>query len=467
MSYFKLQKTLHNARSCNAISYLAVSACFCLTFGEIGPVFRMVSLHADPARLQHDSKTANMLHSGPSITGGRDIIDPSAHSEQVALPWRRQDWCTISPCLTVSNITQRALDLPAYEKWLEREQGRWRMPFAPLIHRSHGLHWLAPDFGANATFYVRNTSHGFKFKTHVAPLPYGSPCDYWISTTGTVLLWFNVYMNDYSHWIHDNAAAIVSLLDLFAFENPWLALPIGELPNKWLSWLNPRIRDRVIFYPSNRVVCSNSSILLPLNFQADGDYGWVSPTPMVLLNQKAHQLHRKASNQPIVVFASRNSSTVAHGRKLVNEHEVLLKIRALMHEYGRPERLVVYNGENVSYAEQFDIFSSATVIIGPHGSALANIIWSSSSPGCSKPVHVVEFVGGASSHHVQGPIYRGYYVHEASVPWVVYHMATFTADSTRDETYVDVNDVDHILRLIWSDAKLLRSSAATKCFFAL
>jgi len=175
------------------------------------------------------------------------------------------------------------------------------------------------------------------------------------------------------------------------------------------------------------------------------------------------------------VFASRDSSIVRKGRTLVNQAEILAKVRALMREYDRPERLVVYTGENMTFADQFSLFSSATVIIGPHGSAMANVIWSSSSPGCSKPVHVIEFVGGASSHHVQGPIYRSYYDHEASVPWVVYHMVPFTANSTAPYTanstasrcFVDVNDVDHILRLIWSDANLLQPSAPTKCFFAL
>jgi len=470
MSRYSILPPLSRAHVSGLAVSFGVIAIFCATIGQ-----SMYHLDKKAVKVQNDAATrrpndtGSMLHSGPRLTGGRDLIDPSAHSRQVALlPWDRQEWCAISPCLTVSNSTQRALDFPAYERWLQYQQGRWRMPFAPLIHRSRGLHWLAPPTTRdNATIYVRNATHGLKFKSHVAPLPSELPCEFWISAPGTVMLWYNWYLGDYSHWTHDNFAAIVALLDLMSGDDPWLALPYAGLPYKWLSWFDERIRNRVIYYPPNTVICSNNTILLPLNFQGDGQFDWASPATMTLLNRKAHQLHHTASEHQFVVFASRNSRTVKRGRKLINEAEVLAKVRALMREYDRSEQLIIYTGENMTFADQYSIFSSATVIIGPHGSAMANVIWSSSSPGCVKPVHVIEFVGGASSQHVQGPIYRGYYDHEASVPWVVYHMAPFTAKSTRSRCFVDVNDVDKILRLVWGKSDLLQTSAATKCFFAL
>lgn len=398
------------------------------------------------------------------------VLDPSIGSRRVVLPWDRESWCTLSPCLTVADDAQRAIENPNFERWVGLRQSGWAKPFAPLIHeQKDGMYWLAPHHPAHWTFYLRNSSHGFKYKEYVEPLLGSVGCQHWVNVTGKVLLWQNFYQSNYGHWIHNNAPAILSLLHIMGDSVAWVALPQSQLSKRWLCWFNPDLLRRIIYYPPGKVICTNSTTLLPLNkYGKEPPHGWSIPSSLAVLNREAHRLHFHAARFtrrkiPTFVFASRNSPTVKHGRKLVNEPQVLDTIRRLMKAYNRPEELVIYNGEGVSFADQFEIFSTASIIMGPHGSAMSNVLWTHSHHGCCDPVRVIEIVGGFESGPRVQDKYHGYYKLEAAVPWVTYHMLTFEPNSTRLHTSVSLADVETVLSYIWGGI----DNGSTSCQLAV
>jgi hypothetical protein len=133
----------------------------------------------------------------------------------------------------------------------------------------------------------------------------------------------------------------------------------------------------------------------------------------------------------------------------------------MMAVYNRPEELVIYHGDGMSYEDQFSLFSTANVIMGPHGSAMSNVLWSRRQPGCQNPVQVIEFVAGMDSGpQIQG-FYHGYYPLEASVPWVSYHVVTFHPNSTREYTSVSTSDVETVLSRIWGRPD---DTGSTSCY---
>lgn len=383
------------------------------------------------------------------------IIDPSMLARRVSLPWRRDDWCTLSPCLTVTNTTQRVAEVPNFEGWVHEKQKKWSTAFAPLLFEHTGeMYWSAPTEAPKQFLHLRNATHGFQYTKYIKPLETENGCEHWVNVTGNTLLWMNFHYGNYGHYLHDHAPAIVALLDILGSSVSWVALPYSELSKKWLCWFDPALLERVIFYPAGKVICSNSTTLIPMNEHGDTAQDWRHPATMSLLNQKAHELHYQTEGsqqeEPLkLVFASRNSKTAKHGRTFINEPQVLDSIRQMMKLYNRTEELVIYDGDGVTYEDQFNLFSKAAMIMGPHGSAMSNVLWSRSHRGCQKPVDVIEFVGGLYSGPQIQKAYRGYYDLEGTVPWVNYHMLTFQDNSTLEETSVSIGDVESALSWIW------------------
>lgn len=400
----------------------------------------------------------------PAMAG---VVDPSAQSRAVYLPWDRDDWCTVSPCLTVSDAKHRDPENRRFQAWLKDVRSQWMTPFDPLIFQHEGaMYWRAPRAGGSSTLYLRNATHGFEYMDAIAPLENATSCEHWMNAPGSILLWFSFQYANYGHFMHDHAPALVALLDILGSSVSWVALPYSELSDKWLCWLDPALRKRIIFYPPEQVVCSTATILTPLSRRGEGGARWRLPSTASLFNKKTHELHHQTPAEeprPKLVFASRNSSTARHGRALANEQEVLATVRRMMQLYDRPEELVVYNGEGVSYEEQFQLFASAALVIGPHGSAMSNMMWTRRRPRCEDPVQVVEFVGSRVSGPKIQSSYHGYYFLEGSVPWVQYHMLPFSPNSTKEATYVSPSDVESVLAYIWRG----RDAGATTCYAAI
>lgn len=400
-----------------------------------------------------------------SVPKADSVEEISKLSQMSHLSWHRDEWCTISPCLTVSNLTQRRLEEPRFQEWIQNEQSRWREPFAPLTFTNHGeIYWYIGAGSSETTLYLRNKAKGLMFGDSIHPLLKPIQCEYYIETAGRILLWHNFWYDNYGHWIHDNAPAIVSLLHIIP-DISYIAVPYSEVAESWLHWFDKELFRRTIFYQRDEVICANATMVVPLSRNGNG-HNWATPSSIALLNRKAHLLHKTISSRKKIIFTSRDSKTVFHGRKLLNEKQIIENIKKLMAKYKRPEELVIFNGEDVGFEEQFQLFSSASIVIGPHGSAFANILWTKGDYACINPVHTIEFVGGIiSGNKVQPPygVYRGYYDQEASVPWVIYHMLTFQENSTETATSVNIDDVNSVFSYIWGN----KSTSANRCFFGL
>ena len=89
------------------------------------------------------------------------------------------------------------------------------------------------------------------------------------------------------------------------------------------------------------------------------------------------------------------------------------------------------------------VFSTAALVIGPHGGALANLLWMRDS------AHVIEFVCGIRSQAVQDgcPWGRSYYWMLAGVSWIArYHLVPFTSNSTSAASFVKLDELSDALR---------------------
>mmetsp|Transcript_710 Transcript_710/g.1646 ORF Transcript_710/g.1646 Transcript_710/m.1646 type:complete len:492 (-) Transcript_710:119-1594(-) len=167
----------------------------------------------------------------------------------------------------------------------------------------------------------------------------------------------------------------------------------------------------------------------------------------------------KGSDKKYILYTSRNSPT-ANKRDVDPQHEkdIIEMIREAMAAHGRKESLVVFNGAKkdgvaISLQDQFDLFSSASAVIGPHGGAMANIMWMDliSTPQILEfvPTYAVQPYEDNNSNDIVRweNSYFGMY---CGAPWTEYKLMTLSPNSTREKSYVNLTSLRDALDTMMS-----------------
>ena len=285
---------------------------------------------------------------------------------------------------------------------------------------------------------------------------------------GNAACYFTWISNNFGHVLHDTLP-MVAWMRSVAPPDAYFILPDLPMLRQVVEFLDPDFyRERAVWLLSHdRLWKWDHDAPQPDSIRIEGgtltvtDDSWNHITNNAKLYpylrswiSQAHpgevtELERK------VVYYSRRGKGTKHGRKLDKEQEkdVIKIIVDKMHEHGRTENLVVYNGLNtdgspMSIGEQYNLFRPASAVIGPHGSGLANIIWTNPTPEtCEDRVKVLEFISGTDSAHVQ-QLFHSYYHMLWGLP-LDWHHITYASNSTGEDTYLRLPDLEVALDVIW------------------
>jgi hypothetical protein len=274
--------------------------------------------------------------------------------------------------------------------------------------------------------------------------------------TGNAAALFGFYPTNFGHCLHDNFPLLAWLRNIVPHSTTFI-LPDSDAYRNLIDFIDPTFSERVYFYGSNEIVTVEKGTLTVV--QAGtlliGKYG---NTLFRYYRHWIYQHHNKVypDEEKHIIFHTRGGPEAGHGRRLDLQHEqdVLAMIHSAMKRYGRKEKLVIFSGTNdqgerLSYPEQMSIFRRATTIIGPHGSGLANVIWTDPFPtGCDKRVQMLEFIPGRRSAQVQSPIYNGYYWVMRGMP-VDWHQLLYASNSTAETTFIRLDDLEQALDSMW------------------
>jgi hypothetical protein len=177
--------------------------------------------------------------------------------------------------------------------------------------------------------------------------------------------------------------------------------------------------------------------------------------------QLEKQSNTTALNVRTVVFYSRTSNSTFHGRTASKEHEAYIIdiILTSMAEFKRPEQFVIFNGEDkngqtLGFQAQYDVFRSANIVIGPHGSGLANILWMQPAVKCTKAPKVLEIMCTKDTTQVQpGCPGKTYWSLLGGVPWVKYYHMQLARNSSGDpgRLFVEGPELKSALKILWND----------------
>lgn len=152
-----------------------------------------------------------------------------------------------------------------------------------------------------------------------------------------------------------------------------------------------------------------------------------------------------------LIYCTRNSSSdVKHGRKMEDKNEA--DIISLLKDHCDKNSLLFTlfdgqeNGKTMSYEKQMRFFNEAQVVVGPHGSAMANVVYMRPE---IRP-KVCEFTSG-SEVQVHGGIFNKHYnalFGHLFDDMYDYSLIPFTAESTPAETLIDLDNLKEFLKSI-------------------
>lgn len=277
------------------------------------------------------------------------------------------------------------------------------------------------------------------------------------------------YVGNFGHYLHDHVSKIAWLKSLVSDDTKFL-LPFHELHKKILTVVDDRfVKERVIWVQYDETVHANEgslTIMIPkLNYPFRGGFpqtGTIFTEYLRRWLEEAHWSSKKSTlassssilgeNKGKVIFYTRRGSTDRRVVESQLEEHLIQKTIIAMKRRGQTEKdLIIFSGHgedgNILPLEtQFELFSSADLVIGPHGSGLANVIWM--DPRCSSSKNrpkVLEFASSGRSPSVQTGSYYGYWFLYGSLPWIDYHQLYYTSDSTDTEVFIDPQEFEETL----------------------
>jgi len=153
---------------------------------------------------------------------------------------------------------------------------------------------------------------------------------------------------------------------------------------------------------------------------------------------------RGSPRGPAVVFLGRCNAT---SRPMDNEDDAFRLVQSTMKQKRRKEELVRLCGEAMQPEVQAAALSRATVVIGPHGGAMANLLYA--APGCS--THVIEFVQSTpfvSATEAPEGGYKSFFYHGMGAPFD-YKLVLMDKSNATERLKVRLGDLATALDHIW------------------
>ena len=233
--------------------------------------------------------------------------------------------------------------------------------------------------------------------------------------------------------------AMGTLKDLITLLDP-------EFSKNKIHWIGCTATKRLGCLP--RIKITNGGSLSVVTYEASTRHGGL----FSLARQWVNDVYTIRPVQKTIVYYTRNHAGAGalHGRQMDHDQEIIIRqmIQHFMERYKRTEKFVVFDG-TLSTQEQIVLFRSASVVIGPHGGGLANILWMASSDNCESRPKVLEFATSPQSRQVQyGDFKVSYHTLYPQVPWVEFHQLFFTSRSTKEITFLDLDQLRDALQVI-------------------
>lgn len=225
------------------------------------------------------------------------------------------------------------------------------------------------------------------------------------------------HSTNYYHWLFECLPRAIVTLDQPEYAG-WPLLVDAGLPAQNLQALHRLSGEREIIRIGHRETCRVGELVFPgvFSFTHDNydrrvraeDFV-IAPEAVQLLRERLLPTTGSEGGRKLYIARDR-----ARYRRMLNERQIQTALRAQGFDIVRPEEL--------SFAEQLELFSAASVIVGPTGAGLSNMAFA--PPGCrvivlageTRDVNYFIFgqLGRLLEHELQ------YVTGEARKPWLLH-----------------------------------------------
>jgi len=305
-----------------------------------------------------------------------------------------------------------------------------------------------------------------------------------IKLSGDYVAYTGWYYGYTGRFVHDNLPNIAYLKYLVSEKTKFL-LGYDEVHAEIIKFIDPKFyEDRIVWIYRDQpsiyeitqggtlsVTTINPPYYLGCCDHLDPLRNWVASMPKKKKEKKDKKivlfytrLNRAQQKNPDL--APTPNGMVLNPRM---EERILQLIRKKMEQYKREETDVVLfdelndKGEPMSLEERYELFRSASVIIGPHGSGIGrNLLWTNPTiSSCDDRVQILEFIPGLESsiENPLGKMYSSYFTRYRKWPFE-YHTVLYTKTSTAEITDVSFAAVDTALNTMWGYSSLRMESAS-------
>lgn len=262
--------------------------------------------------------------------------------------------------------------------------------------------------------------------------------------TGDHVAFATWFCGNYGHTMHDFMPYLSWLKSKFPRHQ--FILHDNPVSKNLIKFIDLEFYKKVFWLPKDKVVQVSGDLIVST---PDCHPCIMEKKFMCYLMDWYKQQFPRTSKPKNIIYYDR-STGANHGRILNNEcqREIIATIKNYISKNKIDGELIIFkgnkeNGESLSVKEQFDIFSRAHTIIGPHGTGLTNILW------CDfyneKPIKLIEFIPGdiGYSAQVQSP-FNGYHNVLSGLP-IDYNCVIYEKRSTNRETFININDLKSAL----------------------
>jgi len=282
----------------------------------------------------------------------------------------------------------------------------------------------------------------------------------------------SVFMNQYQHVLIDHLGYLAFLRKMLPDDTKFIVQDWydekdhskGHHLERFLNVMDAQFaKERVVFLQCPSLVrCAKK-----VEIRNGGQLTLFNP-PMPTRNAKLFSLVREwfltvytpkpqsLSDKTVIFYTRQMGDHLRNGRIMDQEQERLMidLIKHFMKRFDRPERLVIFDG-SLSIEAQIDLFQSATIIIGPHGGGLANLLFTLPGATCESRPKVVEFITSGATEQLQHgmPTYTFYYFFQ-TIPWLELHNVFFAEDSTENSTLVNLRSFHDAVFDIFTNHKV-------------
>lgn len=223
----------------------------------------------------------------------------------------------------------------------------------------------------------------------------------------------NEWMGHYGHNIHDNLSRFEYIRQLFDSNIKFILTEYedgtNEITKEQLLCIDESYySNNLIYIPRNKIIEIDGSLI-----QLKKNYQWIHESKLFSKFLQKSLFMDVGSKKEKIIFCPRGDDAFHARRNTTQDVEIIKNLfKEIKKEFDGELSYEIFkcedsNGNTMTIKEQQLFFQDATMIIGLHGTAMTNMIWSNRISNFNlPPLQIIEIVGSSSYFEKHTPNYQ-------------------------------------------------------------